>query len=120
MLSYLGTGTKMGIKNVFEHTYQLLKQLSVVDTKAEFCRTWLGRNESYFRCLRYNNKQPSTQTLAVLSNKLRHYSNILQQANSTQSQQIAAKFASLSNQCDNYINRQAKDTWIKLMEANND
>ena len=117
---YLGKGTMMDKINVFEQTYRLLKDLSVVDTKAEFCKTWLGRNEGYFRGLRYKNKQPSTQTFAVLSNKLRHYSNLLQQTNNTHSKKIAAQFASLSNQCDKYINRKAKDTWLRLMDTSND
>ena len=42
----------MSVKNVFEQTYVLLKDLSVVENRAEFCTYWLGRNESYFRCLR--------------------------------------------------------------------
>ena len=110
----------MDKKNVFEQTYRLLKDLSVVDTKAEFCTTLLGRNESYFRGLRYKNKQPSTQTLAVLSNKLRHYSDILQQANNIHSKQVAAQFALLSSLCDKHINHKAKDTWLRLMDSSND
>ena len=110
----------MSVRNVFEQTYVLLKDLSVVENRAEFCTDWLGRNESYFRCLRYKNKQPSTHTIAVISNKLRHYSTLLKDSNNPTSVQVADKFAVLSAQFENHLHIQAKDTWLKAMEVSND
>ena len=49
----------MTAEMVFKETYTLLNKIGVVDTKREFCRDWLNRGDSYFRCLKHHQKLPS-------------------------------------------------------------
>ena len=67
----------MQTKAVFDDTYKLLNSIGAVESKKEFYKDWLNRSDSYFRCLRFKNKQPSTQILALCSSKLKHYSTVL-------------------------------------------
>ena len=56
----------MTAEMVFEETYTLLNKIGVVDTKREFCRDWLNRGDSYFRCLKYNQHHLSVLSLYVV------------------------------------------------------
>ena len=47
-------------KSVFTETFELLNSIGVVQTQNEFCVDWLNKSESYFRCLRFHKRQPST------------------------------------------------------------
>ena len=58
----------MTAEMVFEETYTLLNKIGVVDTKREFCRDWLNRGDSYFRCLKHNQKPPSVSKICEKGN----------------------------------------------------
>ena len=73
-LEVLYGGEKGAEEAVFEETYTLLNKIGVVDTKREFCRDWLNRGDSYFCCLKHNQKPPSVSAIVVCSSKLKHYS----------------------------------------------
>ena len=106
----------MTAENVFTETYDLLTNIGVVSTRKEFNRDWLGVSEGYFRCLRFNNKQPSTQTLATCSSKLKHYSLLFAQRSDTESKVIANKFSSLATRLDSIIHAKSKSKWVSITE----
>ena len=106
----------MEAKAVFDDTYKLLNSIGAVASKKEFYKDWLNRSDSYFRCLRFKNKQPSTQTLALCSSKLKHYSIVLTQKTDDDSKQLANNFASLANKFDAIIYTTSKAKWMDLME----
>ena len=78
-----------------------------MDTKREFYEDWLNRSEGYVCYLKHNNKQPSTDALAICSSKLKHYSKVLQQKNTSKMMELAM-FCSTNlvkserNLCDTY------------------
>ena len=108
----------MEAKAVFDDTYKLLNSIGAVASKKEFYKDWLNRSDGYFRCLRFKNKQPSTQTLALCSSKLKHYSIVLTQKTDDDSKQLANSFASLAKKFDAIIYSTSKAKWMDLMEEN--
>ena len=83
----------MSIKTVINETYSLLSKIGVVNSKTEFYKDWLNRSESYLRVAKFNNKQPSTHTLAVCSSKLKYYADLLKKKDDTQSKCVAKSLA---------------------------
>ena len=102
---------------VFEETYTLLNKIGVVDTKKEFFRDWLNRGDSYFRCLKHNQKPPSVSVIAVCSSKLKHYSEALKQKADSDSRKLASDFDMLSARLDSAMYQQSKHVWVIQMEA---
>ena len=105
----------MTAKMVFEETYTLLNKIGVVETKKEFCRDWLNRGDSYFRCLKHNQKTPSVSVIAVCSSKLKHYSKALKQKAVIDSRKLASAFDVLSARLDSAMYQQSKYVWMKQM-----
>ena len=105
----------MTAEMVFEETYTLLNKIGVVDTKREFCRDWLNRGDSYFRCLKHNQKPPSVSVIAVCSSKLKHYSEALKQKADNDSRKLASDFDVLSARLDSAMYQQSKRIWMTQM-----
>ncbi len=105
----------MTAEMVFEETYTLLNKIGVVDTKREFCSDWLNRGDSYFRCLKHNQKPPSVSVIAVCSSKLKHYSEALKQKADNDSRKLASDFEVLSARLDSAMYQQSKHVWMKQM-----
>ena len=96
--------------------YNKLSSIGVVETKKEFYKVWLNRGESYFRCLKQKNKEPSADTLAICSSKLKHYSTLLRQKNQRHCSVLAKEFSVYSSQLDTLIFNNSKTKWLELME----
>ena len=105
----------MTAEMVFEETYTLLNKIGVVDTKREFCRDWLNRGDSYFRCLKYNQKPPSVSAIVVCSSKLKYYSAALKQKTDNDSRKLASDFDVLSARLDSAVYQQSKHVWMTQM-----
>ena len=103
------------VKSVFDETYELLNSIGVVATQTEFYRDWLNRSESYFRCLRFHKRQPSTQTIAICSSKLKHYSRLLEAKADDKSKLLANNFSNLSQNLDNVIYSTSKSKWMNTV-----
>ena len=101
------------VKSVFDETYELLNSIGVVATKTEFYRDWLNKSESYFRCLRFHKRQPSTQTIAICSSKLKHYSRLLEAKEDNKSKLLANDFSNLSQNLDDVIYSTSKSKWMR-------
>ena len=106
----------MNNQTALNEIYNTLSNIGVVDTKREFYIDWLNRSEGYVRYLKHNNKQPSTDALAVCSSKLKHYSKLLQQKNTTQMTELASVFANYSTKLDLIICDNSTSKWMRLME----
>ena len=105
----------MTAEMVFEETYTLLNKIGVVDTKTEFYRDWLNRGDSYFRCLKHNQKPPSVSVIAVCSSKLKHYSEVLKRKADSDSRKLASAFDVLSARLDSAMYQQSKHVWMTQM-----
>ena len=105
----------MTAEMVFEETYTLLNKIGVVDTKREFYRDWLNRGDSYFRCLKHNQKPPSVSAIAMCSSKLKHYSEALKQKADNYRHKSASDFDVLSARLDSAMYQQSKHVWMTQM-----
>ena len=105
----------MNNQTALNEIYDTLSNIGVVDTKREFYEDWLNRSEGYVRYLKYNNKQPSTDALAICSSKLKHYSKVLQQKNTSKMMKLASVFATYSTKLDLMICDNSTSKWMKLM-----
>ena len=55
----------MNNQTALNEIYDTLSNIGIVDTKKEFYKDWLNRSEGYVRYLKHNNKQPSSDALAI-------------------------------------------------------
>ena len=105
----------MNNQTALNEIYDTLSNIGVVDTKREFYEDWLNRSEGYVRHLKHNNKQPSTDALAICSSKLKHYSKVLQQKNTSKMMELASVFATYSTKLDLMICDNSTSKWMELM-----
>lgn len=96
--------------------YNKLSSIGVVDSKREFYKDWLNRSEGYVRWLKHSNKQPSADTLAICSSKLKHYSRLLTQKKDTKFVELASVFSDYSTKLDVMIFDNSTTKWMELME----
>ena len=80
-----------------------------MDSKREFYKDWLNRSEEYVRWLKHSNKQPSADTLAICSSKLKHYGRRM--TATERHTQLGKRFIQLSEQCHKQINSEAVGWW---------
>jgi len=106
----------MNNQTALNEIFNTLSNIGIVDTKREFYEDWLNRSEGYVRYLKHANKQPSTDALAVCSSKLKHYSKLLQQKNTTQMTELASVFSNYSTKLDLIICDNSTSKWMRLME----
>ena len=71
--------------------------------------------ESYFRCLKHNQKPPSVSAIAVCSSKLKHYSEALKRKADNDSRKLASDFDVLSARLDSAMYQQSKHVWMRQM-----
>lgn len=62
---------------LLEGIYAELRGFGVVQSTDDFSIRWLGMNESYLRCLRARQRQPSAKVLAQCAMRLRRASGLL-------------------------------------------
>ena len=96
--------------------YNKLSLICVVESKREFYKDWLNRSEGYVRWLKHSNKQPSADTLAICSSKLKHYSRLLTQKKDTKFVELASVFSDYSTKLDLMIFDNSTTKWMELME----
>ena len=96
--------------------YSTLSAVGIVDSKREFYKDWMNRSEGYVRWLKHSKKEPSADTLAICSSKLKHYSRLLRQKKGTQFIELASVFSDYSTKLDLMIFDNSKTKWMELME----
>ena len=105
----------MDNQTALNEIYDTLSTIGVVDTKREFYIDWLNRSEGYLRALKHYDKQPSADALAICSSKLKHYSKLLQQKNTTKMIELASVFTTYSTKLDLMICDNSTSKWMKQM-----
>jgi len=66
--------------------------------------------------LKHSNKEPSADTLAICSSKLKHYSRLLTQKEDAKCVELASVFNDYSTKLDIIIFDNSKTKWMELME----
>ena len=105
----------MNNQTALNEIYDTLSNIGIVDTKKEFYKDWLNRSEGYVRYLKHNNKQPSSDALAIYSSKLKHYSKVLNQKNTSKMTEWASVFATHSTKLDLIICNNSASKWMELV-----
>lgn len=103
-------------KSIFDSAYALLKSVGVVDTKKECYADWCGTSESYFRCLKHNNRTPSANVMLVCSDKLRHCRKMLDRKSDENSKELANNVEHLSNNLQNIVFMKSRKVWLEQMQ----
>ena len=98
-------------KAVLNEVFEYLKEIKVVNSESEFSTDWLCRSESYIRCLRFKQAQPSIGTLAICASKLSHYGNTLKAEK--KHDRISNQLLQLSAACNRQINYESREQWME-------
>lgn len=77
---------------VLEAVRDELIECEAVSSGREFCQSWLAKDESYLRVLRFHQTDPSAEALAICASKLGYYALRLEQKRSAQSQRLGQSF----------------------------
>ena len=93
----------MNNQTALNEIFNTLSNIGIVDTKREFYEDWLNRSEGYVRYLKH-------------ASKLKHYSKLLQQKNTTQMTELASVFSKYSTKLDLIICDNSTSKWMRLME----
>lgn len=99
-------------RRVLEEICAGLKACDAVGSTREFCQSWLAKDESYLRVLRFHRADPSADALATLASKLGYYAEHFGRSPKKEYVDLARRFADLRNLCQQAIEQQAKAKWM--------
>lgn len=85
---------------------------AAVSSTAEFCRSWLAKDESYLRVLRYHKLQVSADALATCASKLGYYQKYLARSERQDHKEMAETFQRLRALCVVTMEEQARAKWM--------
>lgn len=95
-----------------EHTKRTLQDLNIIANNTEFCEYWLVKDASYLRVLRFHNKEPSAEALAICASKLGYYAYHLKKSQNLQHTGMAETFDDLRRQCLDDLEQQSRRKWM--------
>ncbi len=85
---------------------------AAVSSTAEFCRSWLAKDESYMRVLRYHQQPASADALATCASKLGYYQKYLSLSQKSEHQALSETFQRLRALCVVTMEDQARAKWM--------
>jgi hypothetical protein len=97
---------------VLEAVRDELIECEAVSSGREFCQSWLAKDESYLRVLRFHQTDPSADALAICASKLGYYALRLEQSEQPSHKDWANRFIKLRSQCLHAIEMQARAKWM--------
>ena len=90
-----------------------LAACNAIASTREFCESWLAKDESYLRVLKFHAADASADALTVCSSKLGYYAKRLAASGDPAHAQLMQKFLRLRVLCESTIERQARAKWMK-------
>jgi hypothetical protein len=84
---------------MIEMVFKELERWGVVSSGADFSRSWLGMEESYWRCLKAKRRPPSTVAIVNCAARLRRKAQLLEQSSLPEAKRAAQRMNALANQC---------------------
>jgi hypothetical protein len=99
-------------RQILEQVRDRLIDWDVVSTNKEFCESWLAKDESYMRGLRFRDLHPSADALATCASKLGYYAHHLGQSSISEQMIMAQDFLDLSLLCQQAVYSQARLKWM--------
>ena len=97
---------------VLEDIRDELQGFAAVSSTSEFCRSWLAKDESYLRVLRYHGTAPSADAFATCASKLGYYAKHLQNSDDPKHKEWVELFQRLRALCVLTMEAQAKAKWM--------
>ena len=97
---------------VLEDIRDELQGCAAVSSTSEFCRSWLAKDESYLRVLRYHGTAPSADAFATCASKLGYYAKHLQNSDDPKHKEWVELFQRLRALCVLTMEAQAKAKWM--------
>jgi len=89
-----------------------LKALDIVASNREFCESWLAKDPSYLRVLRFHKRTPSADALATCASKLGYYATHLAKSTRPENHSMAAKFRELQGLCLAELDHLSRAKWM--------
>ena len=77
-----------------------------------FCESWLAKDASYIRVLKFHNKDPSADAFATCASKLGYYVRHLSASDQLEHQDWATRFVRLQRLCHQAMDQQARKRWM--------
>lgn len=99
-------------RQILEQVRDELIDCAAVNSHKEFCESWLAKDESYMRGLRFRDLQPSADALATCASKLAYYAHHLGKSSRTEHQQLGERLAALNHLCQQALEQQARSKWM--------
>lgn len=99
---------------ILEHIRDQLMEHGLISSNREFCYSWLARDESYIRGLRFRDMQPSVEALNTLASKLAYYSQHLSNSTSAKHQRWCRLFDQLHDKCIAALDQHAREQWMTV------
>ena len=97
---------------VLEAACAELKACRAVGSTREFCESWLAKDESYLRVLRFHQADASADALATLSSKLGYYAGQFRRSTKPEHADWALRFEKLQALCHHALEVQARAKWM--------
>lgn len=92
-----------------------LAACNAISSTREFCESWLAKDESYLRVLKFHAADASADALSVCSSKLGFYARRLAGSDKPEHETLMRKFMELRALCEATIERQARAKWMTPM-----
>jgi hypothetical protein len=89
-----------------------LAACNAIASTREFCESWLAKDESYLRVLKFHAADASADALAVCSSKLGYYAKRFAASDEPAHLQLVQTFLRLRILCEATIERQARAKWM--------
>lgn len=97
---------------VLETVCAELTACRAVGSTREFCESWLAKDESYLRVLRFHRTDPSADALATLASKLGYYAQHFGTGTKPEHADWARRFSKLQAICQHALETQARAKWM--------
>ena len=99
-------------RQILEQVRDELASCGVISSNREFCVSWLAKDESHMRGLRFRDLPPSADALATCASKLGYYAYHLNKSSRPDHQQMSARFVDLKIICQQAMETQARAKWM--------
>ena len=101
-------------RQILEQVRDELIACRVVSSNREFCVSWLAKDESYMRGLKFRELNPSADTLAICASKLGYYAKHLSKSSAAEHQDWCERFVRLRSMCQAAMEDQARAKWMTV------
>ena len=84
---------------------EALRAHGLVRSRSDFCRDWLGQNESYMRAVHCRNADPSLGVMAVCASRLQRAAELL--LATEKYRHVGERFLFVAEKCHEIVNEDA-------------